>query len=123
MSNLIYFDVLRGDKPIFWLHGEIKTPPFSSKARIEAGYLLRRLQLGEFLEMPQARPMPAIAPHCFELRIPDKTVTWRVIYFLDTNAIVILEVFTKKTQQTPRYVIEACDARLRAYKAARGEPR
>ncbi|TFH43207.1 MAG: type II toxin-antitoxin system RelE/ParE family toxin, partial [Lysobacterales bacterium] len=25
------------DKPLVWLHGEIKTPPFSAAARIEAG--------------------------------------------------------------------------------------
>jgi len=26
----------RADKPLAWLHGEIKTPPFSAEARIEA---------------------------------------------------------------------------------------
>lgn len=35
------------DKPLLWLHGEVKTPPFSLEARIEAGILLRRLQQGE----------------------------------------------------------------------------
>jgi hypothetical protein len=30
----------RADKPLAWLHGEIKTPPFSAEARIEAGVLL-----------------------------------------------------------------------------------
>lgn len=25
-------------KPLAWLHGEIKTPPFSEAARLEAGY-------------------------------------------------------------------------------------
>jgi hypothetical protein len=48
------------DKPLVWLHGEIKTPPFSALARIEAGVLLRRLQRGETLRMPQSRPMPSI---------------------------------------------------------------
>ncbi|HZY31306.1 MAG TPA: type II toxin-antitoxin system RelE/ParE family toxin, partial [Candidatus Methylomirabilis sp.] len=47
------------DKPLVWLHGEIKTPPFSPPARLEAGLLLRRLQKGELLGMPHARPMPA----------------------------------------------------------------
>ncbi len=28
----------RKDKPLVWLHGEIKTPPLSSEARIEAGF-------------------------------------------------------------------------------------
>lgn len=31
------------DQPLAWLHGEIKTPPFSTAARLEAGYLLRLL--------------------------------------------------------------------------------
>ena len=39
------------DKPLIWLHGEIKTPPFSSAARIEAGFLFRLLQMGEKLNM------------------------------------------------------------------------
>jgi hypothetical protein len=33
--------VSRKDKPLAWFHGEIKTPPFGSAARLEAGYLLR----------------------------------------------------------------------------------
>ena len=47
-------------KPLVWLEGEIKTPPFSRAARLEAGFLLRRLQLGEQLSLPQSRPMPSI---------------------------------------------------------------
>jgi hypothetical protein len=43
------------DKPLVWLEGEIKTPPFSQKARIEAGSLLRRLQQGELLDMPRGQ--------------------------------------------------------------------
>jgi len=37
------------DKPLVWLHGEIKTPPFSRAARIEAGYLLRLLVMMQAL--------------------------------------------------------------------------
>ena len=39
-------------KPLVWLEGEIKTPPFSKEARVEAGTLLLRLQQGESLGMP-----------------------------------------------------------------------
>jgi hypothetical protein len=39
-------------KPLVWLHGEIKTPPFSHRARVEAGFLFRRLQNGETIDMP-----------------------------------------------------------------------
>ncbi len=42
------------DKPLVWLRGEVKTPPFSFGARIEAGVLLRRLQRGENLSLPHA---------------------------------------------------------------------
>ena len=50
----------RKDKPLAWLRGEIKSPPFGIAARVEAGYLLRRLQAGEMIGLPMSRPMPAI---------------------------------------------------------------
>ena len=98
-----------------WLHGEIHTPPFSSAARIEAGLLLRRLQRGERLGLPHSRPMPVIGKRCHELRIQDEDTTWRIIYGVDPDAVIILDVFSKKTQQTPRSVIDTCRDRLRRY--------
>ncbi len=97
------------------MHGEVKTPPFSVGARIEAGVLLRRLQNGETLGLPHSRPMPVIGSQCHELRIRDEDHTWRIIYRIDPDAIVIAEVFSKKTQQTPRATIEVCKRRLKAY--------
>ena len=105
----------RQEKPPIWLHGEIKTPPLSSAARIEAGYLLRELQMGELLSLPHSRPMPSIGMGCHELRIDDQNKTWRIAYRIDDDAIVILEVFEKKTQKTPREVIENCKRRIRLY--------
>jgi hypothetical protein len=63
--------MFHADKPLAWLHGEIKSPPLSSEARIE-----------------------------------------------DPDAVVICEVFSKKTQATPRNVIASCRRRLAAYDAA-----
>ena len=103
------------DKPLVWLEGEIKTPPFSQAARLEAGYLLRKLQQGETLGMPHSRPMPAIGSRCHELRINDESATWRIIYRLDADAIVILEVFNKKSRATPKAVINVCKRRLKDY--------
>lgn len=103
------------DKPLIWLHGEVKTPPFSPTARLEAGLLLRKLQRGERLGMPQSRTMPTIGPRCHELRITDAGVTWRIIYRIDSDAIVILEVFSKRTRVTPESVIETCRQRIRSY--------
>ncbi|MBI3541422.1 MAG: type II toxin-antitoxin system RelE/ParE family toxin [Deltaproteobacteria bacterium] len=84
------------DKPLAWLHGEIRTPPFSEEARLEAGFLLRKIQQGEKLSMPQSRPMPSIGTRCHELRINDANKTWRIVHRIDSDAIVILEVFEKE---------------------------
>ena len=106
------------DKPLVWLRNEIKTPPFSKNARLEAGFLLRKLQLGEILSMPHSRPMPSIGPNCHELRIRDKNLIWRIIYRIDFDAIIILHVFDKKTNRTPKQVIELCKHRLKLYDSA-----
>ena len=109
------------DKPLVWLRGEVKTPPFTAAARLEAGWLLPRLQAGESLGMPHSRPMPGIGRRCHELRIPDAGTTWRVVYRLDPDAVVIAAVFQKTTAQTPARVIEDCRRRLRLYDVATRE--
>jgi phage-related protein len=108
------------DKPLVWLHGELKTPPLSPAARLEAGLLLRQLQRGESIPLPHSRPMPIIGRRCHELRVQDEAVTWRVIYRIDEDAIVILEVFAKKTQATPRSVIDTCRRRVTRYDTLNG---
>jgi phage-related protein len=82
---------------------------------LEAGLLLRRLQRGEMLGMPHSRPKPSLGPRCHELRIDDARVAWRIIYRIDSDAIVILEVFSKKSRETPRSVIDACKRRIKEY--------
>ncbi len=103
------------DKPLVWLHGEVKTPPFTAEARLEAGILLRRLQRGEVLSLPHSRPMPNIGARCHELRIVDRDHTWRIVYRLDVDAVVVAEVFSKKTQQTPKHVLATCRRRLKQF--------
>ena len=106
------------DKPLVWLHGEVKTPPFSEAARIEAGYLLRLLQKGHRLAMPHSRPMPGVGSRCHELRMRDAEADWRIVYRADTDAVVILAVFRKTTRATPQTVLDACIRRLREYDLA-----
>ena len=115
MSDWTYHNSVE-DKPLVWLQGEIKTPPFSAQARLKAGFLLRLLQEGENLSMPDPMPMPSIGPDCHELRIVDGNVGWRIAYYLAANAIVILDVFKKKSQKTPKKFLEAARSRLRAYR-------
>ena len=100
------------DKPLVWLRGEIRTPPFGSDARVEAGFLLRRLQRGDSLGLPHSRPMADIGSGCHELRIVDGSLNWRIMYHIAPDAIVILDVFPKKTAATPKVVIAECRRRL-----------
>lgn len=109
------------NKPLVWLHGEVKTPPLSSAARTRTGVLLRRLQRGESLEFPRSRAMPGIGLRCHELRIADDGTTWRLVYRVDADAVVIGDVFAKKTQVTPQAVIEACRRRFACYDAIQDE--
>jgi phage-related protein len=103
------------DKPLVWLHGEVKSPPFSAEARTEAGYLLRSLQKGESLSLPHSRPMPTIGRRVHELRIVDEGSTWRIVYRVDPDAIVIAKVFAKRTRETPQRIVEVCRQRLAQY--------
>ena len=110
----------RADKPIVWLKGEVKTPPFGERARIEAGLLLRRLQQGQRLSLPHSRPMPTIGGQCHELRIQDRDQTWRIFYYLGMEAVVILDVLCKKTEATPAQTLETCRKRLSLYRKIEG---
>ena len=76
---------------------------------------MRRLQRGEPLSMPFSRPLPTLGPRCHELRIRDTGGTWRIVYRIDRDAIVIAEVFSKKTQAIPATTMEMCRKRFREY--------
>ena len=102
-------------KRLRWLSEVIQSPPLGAEARRYAGYLLRALQAGEVLGMPDSRPMPSIGPRVAELRIRDGSRDWRIIYRIDDDAIVIAEVFQKKSQKTPKRAIDAAQKRLREY--------
>ncbi len=79
--------------------------------------MLRALQRGEKLSLPQSRPIPSIGARCHELRIVDENLNWRIVYLIEPDAIVILEVFEKKTNRTPKPVIDVCKKRLKEYES------
>lgn len=103
------------DKALVILSGEITTPPISTDARREMGFLIRQLQQGLMLMMPHSRPMPTIGKRCHELRVNDENKTWRVVYRTDPDAILVCAVFSKKTGRTPKTVIQQCKRLLREY--------
>lgn len=80
--------------------------------------LLRLLQEGERLSMPHTEPLPDVGPRCGALRIRDAEHNWRIMYRIDTDAVLILEVYAKKTRKIPDEVIEQCHKRLKTYDAA-----
>jgi len=110
-----------GKKPVVWLQAEVKSPPLSRHARIRAGALLRLLQDGHRLGMPESRPLPAVQERVHELRVLDGDVSWRLVYRLDADAVVIVHVFAKKTQAMAERVIKLCRGRLREYDRIRVE--
>lgn len=67
------------------------------------------------LGMPHSRPMPSIGARCHELRIKDDQAAWRIIYRIDSDAIIVLEVFSKKSRATPKAVKDACKRRIKDY--------
>jgi phage-related protein len=102
-------------KPLVFLHGEIKTPPFSKEARKEAGFLLRLVQLGQSLRMPKAEPLPIVGPRCGAIRVRDDQHNWRIMYRVDATVVLVIDVYDKKTKQIPNAVIVRCKRRLREH--------
>ena len=41
--------------------------------------------------------MPSVGARCHELQVRDEEASWRVLYRIDEDAIVLPEVFSKKT--------------------------
>jgi phage-related protein len=80
--------------------------------------LLRRVQRGESLGLPHSRPMGSIGKRCHELRLVDDGVTWRIVYHVADDSIVILDVFSKKAAATPKRMIDESKRRLARYYAA-----
>jgi phage-related protein len=62
--------------------------------------------------------MPSLGSQCHELRVNDESQTWRIVYHVPTDAVVILDVFSKKTAATPKEVLMNCRRRLAAYISA-----
>lgn len=113
MTDMSYHE--DGYKPIRWMKDGITSPPFSKAARIKAGILLRMLQAGVQLSLPQSRPLPVIGTRCHELRVRDGPLSWRIIYSLEIDAVVILAVTAKKRRTLSVKTISTCKNRLEAY--------
>jgi phage-related protein len=45
--------------------------------------------------------MPSLETGCHELKVKDENHEWRIVYAVEPDAIVILEVFGKGSRRTP----------------------
>src|SRR5882724_5239422 len=95
----------RTEKQIRWLCNQKILKKFSDEAKEDVGSRLELLQQGRFIQYPLSDHMPSICQHCHELRkIQDKNIEWRIIYRIDPEVIVIVEVFKKQSKKTPKYI-------------------
>ncbi len=70
---------------------------FPEDVRRELGKAIFDLQKGAVLAMPVSRPMPSIAPGVAELRIRDRTGTYRAFYYTrSARGILVFHAFVKK---------------------------
>lgn len=59
--------------------------------------------------------MLSIGAMCHELRIRDVEINWRIMYRINSDAIIILEVYENKSGKTPKYIIDVCKERIKVY--------
>ncbi len=87
---------------------------FPKEVRSRLGRGLFRLQDGEQLGMPHARPMPAVAPGVSELRVQGEDGAYRAFYCtLSPKGILVFHAFIKKSQTTPPLEIQLARKRLK----------
>ena len=65
-------------------------------------------------------PLPNVGARCGALRVRDGEHNWRIIYRMDADAVLILEVYAKKTRKIPDAVVGRCQHRLKQYDTATG---
>ena len=119
MTNSSYTPSMgRREKLLAWARGAepISSPPMPAQARIDAGYLLRLVQWGHKLGPPISEPMTDIGPGCHELRLTADKSEWRVFYHVGDELVLVLGVFHKKTQATPKRWLQICRQRLRLFR-------
>jgi phage-related protein len=52
--------------------------------------------------------------------VNDESVTWRIIYRVDPDAVLVCAVFAKKTEAIPQHIVNACKRRLALYDRSAG---
>jgi phage-related protein len=106
-------------KPVRFIGDALKClREFPDNARQDAGRQIDRVQRG--MQPFDFKPMPSIGKGVEEIRVWDDAGTFRVIYTARlADAVYVLHVFQKKTQETSKRDIEI--AKVRFNQLIRGE--
>ena len=87
---------------------------FPKEVRTRMGRGLFRLQKGEQLIMPNARPMPGVAAGVSEIRVKAEDGSFRAFYYTaSSRGVLVFHAFVKRTQRTPPLEIELARKRLK----------
>lgn len=103
-------------RPVEWLgttRGDIRD--LRPATRQDLGHELVRVQLG--LMPNNYKPMPAVGPGAYEIRVADEDGIARLMYLANfRNTVYVLHVFEKKTQRTPKPDIDKAKQRYKEAK-------
>ncbi len=102
------------EKDIVWLGDSLEVlHGFPKAVRIDLGSDLRRIQIGE---MPlDSKPMKTVGRGVRELRARDRNNQYRTMYVVkNSDEIVVLYSFVKKSKTTSKVDIKVATERLKA---------
>lgn len=81
----------------------------------DLGFVLTKIQKGQFVGYPDTKAIKVLTPGCFEIRLKGDDGIYRVFYILKSNlGILVFHGFKKKTQKTPSNEIATGRNRLKA---------
>ncbi len=93
--KILHYKTASGREPVKEFIAELPID-----ARFEVLTLLRRLEGGELLTMPQARSMSSMAHGLYELRVRDSQGSIRVFYYTKVRETIFLIHGLRKKSQT-----------------------
>ena len=93
--KILHYKTASGREPVKEFIAELPI-----ETRFEVLTLLRRLEAGELITMPQARSMSSMAHGLYELRVRDPQGSVRVFYYTKVQDTIFLIHGVRKKSQT-----------------------
>jgi phage-related protein len=110
--------VTLGDKPLVWGGRGNQNPSVLAKSQIGSGIFASETAAERNARHASFSTAAVDWSAVPELRINDERSAWRIVYRIDSDAIIILDVFSKKNRTTPKVIVDLCKRRLREYENA-----